>query len=80
MTSFLVNTENSESNCWSSDSNEPSLLQLTYLVFNDWDMATKDERAQRNMHEAQMIAAALSAQSRPIGRLLLVANLALADH
>ena len=80
MASFLVNTEDSKSNCWSSDSSERSLLQLTYLVFNNWDMATKAERAQRNMHKAQMIAAALSAQSRPIGRLLLAANLALADH
>ena len=70
VTSFLVNIENSKSNCWSSDSNERSLLQLPYLVFNNRDMATKAEGAQRNMHKAQMIAVTLSAQSRPTGRLL----------
>lgn len=42
-----------------------NLLQLTYLVFNNRDMAKKAECTLRNMQKAQMIAMALSAQ-RPL--------------
>ena len=39
-----------------------NLLQLTYLVFNNRDMAKKAECTLRNMQKAQMIAMALSTQ------------------
>ena len=42
-----------------------NLLQLTYLVFNNRDMAKKAECTLRNMQKAQMIAMALSTQRPP---------------
>ena len=38
------------------------LIQLAHLVFNNQDMAEKDECTQRNIQETHMIAMALSAQ------------------
>ena len=52
--------QNSESNCWSSDSNE-QFASKDFLVFNNRDMAEKTEHTQRNMQKAQKIAVALSA-------------------
>ena len=45
------------------------LLQLAHSVFNNRDEAEKAECTQRKMQKAQMIAAALSAQRPPMGRL-----------
>ena len=42
-----------------------NLLQLTYLVFNNRDMAKKAECTLRNMQKAQKITMALSAQRPP---------------
>ena len=41
------------------------LLQLAYLVFNNWDMAKTTEGSQREKEKAQMTAMALSTQGPP---------------
>ena len=41
------------------------LLQLAYLVFNNWDMAKNAEGTQREKEKAQMTAMALSTQGPP---------------
>ena len=41
------------------------LLQLAYLVFNNWDMAKNAEGTQREKEKAQMTVTALSTQGPP---------------
>lgn len=41
------------------------LLQLTYLVFNNWDMAKNAKDTQREKEKAQMTVMALSIQGPP---------------